>query len=47
MVAVQITLGISGHVEPLLGPLHALNGFGIVVFAYLTGRNASRASAAA
>jgi heme A synthase len=47
MVAVQITLGIFGHVEPLLGPLHALNGFGIFMFAYLTGKRASPATVAA
>ena len=44
MVAVQITLGLTSHSEPLLAPLHALNAFGIVFFAYLTGKQATPAA---
>lgn len=38
MVALQIVLGLSSHSVPWLAPLHVLNAFGIVTFAYLTGR---------
>lgn len=38
MVAVQVVLGIGSHDVPWLAPLHVLNAFGIVTFAYLTAR---------
>lgn len=41
MVALQAVLGLSAHDTILLAPLHALNGFGIFVMAYLTGKKAS------
>jgi hypothetical protein len=41
MVALQVVLGIAGHGVPLLGPLHALNAFGILVMAFLAARAAS------
>lgn len=34
MVVVQVALGIAGHSVPFLGPLHALNAFGILVMAW-------------
>lgn len=36
LVAVQVTLGLTLHNEPLLAPLHALNGFVLFVLAGLT-----------
>jgi hypothetical protein len=36
MVAVQVVLGLTLHSEPLVAPVHALNGFGIFVMAGLT-----------
>jgi hypothetical protein len=44
MVAVQVILGMSGHSVVVLGPLHALNGFGIFAMAILTARKASEAA---
>lgn len=39
MVALQVILGLSASGEPLLAPLHALNGFGIFVMAAMTARS--------
>ena len=47
MVALQVLLGLSGHSVVLLGPLHALNGFGIFAMAMVTMRKAAEAPAPA
>lgn len=38
MVVLEVVLGVAGEEEPLLAPLHALNGIGILVMAFLTAR---------
>jgi heme A synthase len=37
MVAVQIALGLTASSVPVLGPLHAINGFAIFSLAVMTG----------
>ncbi len=41
LVIVQVVLGIASHSVPYLGPLHALNAFGILVVAVKAGQAAS------
>jgi hypothetical protein len=46
MVIVQIALGLAGHSTVILGPLHALNGFGIFAMAAVAARKAGEAAPA-
>ena len=46
MVVLQFILGVGAHGAIVLAPLHALNGFGIFVMAYLTGKKAGEAAPA-
>lgn len=43
LVVIQIVLGITAHQVPVLGPLHAINAFGILAMALLAGKRASAA----
>ena len=47
MVAIQVALGLGGHSVVVLGPLHAINGFGIFAMAAVTARKAGEAAPAA
>ncbi len=46
MVIIQIALGIVSHEVPALGPLHAINAFGIFVMAVMAGKKAGEAAPA-
>jgi hypothetical protein len=41
LVVLQVVLGMVAHEVPALGPLHAINAFGILAMAYLAGKRAS------
>lgn len=41
LIVVQVVLGIASHSVPYLGPLHAINAFGILTMAFLAGKRAS------
>ncbi len=46
LVALQVVLGLSLHGIVVLAPLHALNGLGILVMAYITAKKAGVAEPA-
>ena len=46
LIVLQVVLGLAGHSAVLLGPLHALNGLGILAMAGMAARKAGEVAPA-